>query len=188
MSVTPGGGGSTTTISATLAGNASGTPQSGRLSLSFPTAKLSAIAGDTATIVFHTDGSLTTAQGKTAITDAIAAAKTIPHVVGAGDPLANKGGQISQSGKVGYVDVQFDQRAWTLPANTAPDFKAAVEKAVDGSGVQVAFTGQVMQAESAGWTISIFPASTWPVEPSSVSSPPPPESELLAASPPRPSP
>ncbi len=48
--VNPGGGGSTTTISATLAGNASGTPQSGRLSLSFPTAKLSAIAGDTATI------------------------------------------------------------------------------------------------------------------------------------------
>ena len=104
-------------------------------------------SGDTATIVFHTDGSLTTAQGQTAITDAIAAAKTIPHVVGAGDPLANKGGQISQSGKVGYVDVQFDQRAWTLPANTAPDFKAAVEKAVDGSGVQVAFTGQVMQEQ-----------------------------------------
>ena len=104
-------------------------------------------AGDSATIVFHTDGSLTSAEGKTAITKAIAAARAIPHVTDAGDPLAQKGGQISASGKVGYVDVQFDETSWELPASTAPDFKAAVEQAVAGTGVGVAFTGQVMQEQ-----------------------------------------
>lgn len=48
--VTPGSGSTTTTLSGTLAGSASGTPQSGRLTLSFPTAKLSAATGDTAIV------------------------------------------------------------------------------------------------------------------------------------------
>ena len=104
-------------------------------------------AGDTATLVFRTDGSLDDPAAKQAVMAAIAAAAKIPHATGGGDPYAQKGGQISQSGKIGYVDIPFDQRSWTLPANTRTDLKAAVEQAVAGSPVQVAFTGQVMQEQ-----------------------------------------
>jgi RND superfamily putative drug exporter len=104
-------------------------------------------AGDAATIVFHTDGKLTDAQNKATIEKVIAAAKTVDHVTGAGDPFAQQGGAISPQGNVGFVDVQFDKQGWDLPENVIPDFKAAVDQAAAGSAVQVAFTGQAVQEQ-----------------------------------------
>ncbi len=104
-------------------------------------------AGDSATIVFHTDGKLTDAQNKATVEKVIAAAKTVDHVTGAGDPFAQKGGAISPQGNVGFVDVQFDGQGWSLPANVIPDFKSATEKAAAGSAVQIAYTGQAVQEQ-----------------------------------------
>ncbi len=102
-------------------------------------------AGDSATIVFHTDGKLSDPAAKQAVAAALAAATKVSHVTGAGDPYASENGQISESGNIGYADVQFDDQAWSLPENVIPDFKAAVDGAVKGSPVQVAYTGQAAQ-------------------------------------------
>ncbi len=102
-------------------------------------------AGDSATIVFHTDGKLTDPAAKQAVAAALAAATKVTHVTGAGDPYTSESGQISENGNIGYADVQFDDQAWSLPENVIPDFKAAVDGAVKGSPVQVAYTGQAAQ-------------------------------------------
>ncbi len=102
-------------------------------------------AGDSATIVFHTNGKLTDPAAKQAVAAALAAATKVSHVTGAGDPYTSENGQISESGNIGYADVQFDDQAWSLPENVIPDFKAAVDGAVKGSPVQVAYTGQAAQ-------------------------------------------
>ncbi len=102
-------------------------------------------AGDSATIVFHTDGKLTDPAAKQAVAAALAAATKVTHVTGAGDPYTSENGQISENGNIGYADVQFDDQAWSLPENVIPDFKAAVDGAVKGSPVQVAYTGQAAQ-------------------------------------------
>ena len=104
-------------------------------------------AGDSATIVFHTDGKLTDAQNKATVEKVIAAAKTVDHVTGAGDPFTNQGGAISPQGNVGFVDVQFDGQGWDLPANVIPDFKDATTKAAAGSSVGIAYTGQAVQEQ-----------------------------------------
>ncbi len=102
-------------------------------------------AGDSATIVFHTDGKLSDPAAKQAVAAALAAATKVTHVTGAGDPYTSENGQISESDNIGYADVQFDDQAWSLPENVIPDFKAAVDGAVKGSPVQVAYTGQAAQ-------------------------------------------
>ncbi len=102
-------------------------------------------AGDSATIVFHTDGKLSDPAAKQAVAAALAAATKVTHVTGAGDPYTSENGQISENGNIGYADVQFDDQAWSLPENVIPDFKAAVDGAVKGSPVQVAYTGQAAQ-------------------------------------------
>lgn len=104
-------------------------------------------AGDSATIVFYTDGKLTDAQNKATVDKIIAAAKTVDHVTGAGDPFTQQGGAISPEGNVGFVDIQFDGQAWGLPANVIPDFKSATEAAAQGSPVQIAYTGQAVQEQ-----------------------------------------
>jgi RND superfamily putative drug exporter len=102
-------------------------------------------AGDSATIVFKAPDGLAAPAAEEAVAAAIAAAQGVPHIVAAGDPYAGESGQISQDGTVGYVDVQFDQQGWTLPAGTIDQLKEDVRAAVDGSGVDVAFTGNAVQ-------------------------------------------
>ena len=104
-------------------------------------------AGDSATIVFHTDGTLSDAANKAAVEKILAAAKTVEHVTGAGDPFTQDGGAISPQGNVGFADVQFDAQGWSLPSNVIPDFKAATEAAAAGSSVQIAYTGQAVQEQ-----------------------------------------
>ena len=104
-------------------------------------------AGDSATIVFYADGKLADAQNKAAVDKIIAAAKTVDHVTGAGDPFSQQGGAISPDGNIGFVDVQFDGQAWGLPANVIPDFKSVTEAAAEGSSVQIAYTGQAVQEQ-----------------------------------------
>ncbi len=104
-------------------------------------------AGDSATIVFHTDGKLTDAQNKATVEKVIAAAKSADRVTGAGDPFTQESGAISPEGNVGFVDVQFDGQGWDLPANVIPDFKDATTAAAAGSSVQIAYTGQAVQEQ-----------------------------------------
>lgn len=104
-------------------------------------------AGDSATIVFHTDGKLTDAQNKATVDKVIAAAKTVDRVTGAGDPFTQDGGAISPEGNVGFVDVQFNGQGWDLPANVIPDFKDATAAAAAGSSVQIAYTGGAVQEQ-----------------------------------------
>jgi RND superfamily putative drug exporter len=104
-------------------------------------------AGDSATIVFHTDGKLTDAQNKATVDKVIAAAKTVDRVTGAGDPFTQDGGAISPEGNVGFVDVQFNGQGWDLPANVIPDFKDATTAAAAGSSVQIAYTGGAVQEQ-----------------------------------------
>ncbi|MGA0121460.1 MAG: MMPL family transporter [Gaiellales bacterium] len=108
-------------------------------------ARFPARAGDSATIVFKAPDGLAAPAAKEAVGAAIAAAQGVPHIVAAGDPYAGESGQISQDGTVGYVDVQFDQQGWTLPAGTIDQLKDDVRGAVAGSGVDVAFTGNAVQ-------------------------------------------
>ena len=102
-------------------------------------------SGDSATIVFKSDQSLTTPAAKAAIGRAIAAAKAVPHVSEAGDPYTENAGQISTEGTVGYVDVQFDMQGWSLPAGVVDQLKGDIKDALVGSGIEVAFTGQATQ-------------------------------------------
>jgi RND superfamily putative drug exporter len=104
-------------------------------------------AGDSATIVFHTDGKLTDAQNKATVDKVIAAAKTVDRVTGAGDPFTQDGGAISPEGNVGFVDVQFNGQGWDLPAHVIPDFKDATTAAAAGSSVQIAYTGGAVQEQ-----------------------------------------
>ena len=104
-------------------------------------------AGDSATIVFYSDAKLADAPNKAAVDKIIAAAKTVDHVTGAGDPFTQQGGAISPDGTIGFVDVQFDGQAWGLPANVIPDFKSATEAAAEGTSVQIAYTGQAVQEQ-----------------------------------------
>ena len=104
-------------------------------------------AGDSATIVFYSDGKLADPQNKAAVDKIIAAAKTVDHVTGAGDPFTQQSGAISPEGNIGFVDIQFDGQAWGLPANVIPDFKSATEAAAQGSSVQIAYTGQAVQEQ-----------------------------------------
>lgn len=104
-------------------------------------------AGDSATIVFHTDGKLTDAENKATVDKVIAAAKTVDRVTGAGDPFTQDGGAISPEGNVGFVDVQFNGQGWDLPANVIPDFKDATAAAAAGSSVQIAYTGGAVQEQ-----------------------------------------
>ncbi len=104
-------------------------------------------AGDSATIVFYSDGKLADPQNKAAVDKIIAAAKTVDHVTGAGDPFTQQSGAISPEGNIGFVDIQFDGQAWGLPANVIPDFKSTTEAAAQGSSVQIAYTGQAVQEQ-----------------------------------------
>ena len=89
--------------------------QSGRaqtfLAHSFP-----AQAGDAAQIVFHTSGPVSLPANARRIDRLVATIAPLPHVTAVVNPLSRRGaGQVSQSRRIAYATVQFDQQADDLP-------------------------------------------------------------------------
>jgi RND superfamily putative drug exporter len=105
-------------------------------------------AGDSATLVFAVqDGRLDAGAARQAVARAVSAAARVPHVEGVGKPFAEEGGGLSPDGRIAYADVQFSETAWEVPKQDVERLEAAVRGAVEDSGVQAEFTGQVIAAE-----------------------------------------
>ncbi len=93
------------------------------------------VAGDAAQIVFSSDTPLTDAAGREAVAAATAAASEVPGVIDVGDPYEQRAGALSEDGTIGFVNVQFDEKASELDneqiAQLQEDVSAATE---DSSG------------------------------------------------------
>ncbi len=104
-------------------------------------------AGDSAQLVFAVeDGRLDGGASRQAVQRALAAAGGIPGVEDVGDPFAGTGGQLSDDGRVAFSDVQFSEAAFDVPVDDVERFQDDTLAAVEGSGVQLEFAGQVIQA------------------------------------------
>jgi putative drug exporter of the RND superfamily len=105
-------------------------------------------AGDSATLVFAVeDGRLDGGAAREAVARAAAAAASVPGVEGVGKPFADQGGAVSSDGRIAYADVQFDETSWEVPKEDVERLEADVIAAVEGTGVQAEFTGQVIAAQ-----------------------------------------
>jgi putative drug exporter of the RND superfamily len=105
-------------------------------------------AGDSATLVFALEnGRLDAAAGRAGIERALAAAAEVPGVESVGTPFAARGGALSSDGQIAYADVQFGETGWEVPAENVERLEADVRSALEGSGVQAEFTGEVIAAQ-----------------------------------------
>jgi putative drug exporter of the RND superfamily len=105
-------------------------------------------AGDSATLAFAVEnGRLDSGASRSTIARALAVAAKIPGVEGVGKPFAEEGGDVSSDGRIAYADVQFGKTAWEVPKQYVERLEADVQAAVEGSGVQAEFTGQVVAAQ-----------------------------------------
>lgn len=104
-------------------------------------------AGDDATLVFFTeDGTLRTAARRAAVAAVLADVARQEGVTDVSDPFASpRTGQVSRDGTVAFARVQYDREAEEF--DEAPDDGLAEASArVEGTGVQVARGGQVVDA------------------------------------------
>jgi RND superfamily putative drug exporter len=105
-------------------------------------------AGDSATLVFAVeDGRLDDGSAREAVERALGAAAHVPGVESVGKPLAGEGGDLSADGTIAYADVQYGEAAMEIPTEDVERLDADVRAAVEGSGVQAEFTGQVIAAQ-----------------------------------------
>ena len=72
------------------------------------------VAGDAAQIVFSSDTPLTDEAGREAVAAATEAASEVPGVIDIGDPYEQRAGALSEDGTIGFVNVQFDEKASEL--------------------------------------------------------------------------
>jgi len=107
-------------------------------------------AGDSATVVFAVDtGRVDDGVAKATVAEALASADGIPGVESVGDPFGGDGGQLSDSGRIAYVDVQFSGQAYDVASEDVDRLEERVLEAVEGTPVQAEFTGAVIQAQEA---------------------------------------
>jgi putative drug exporter of the RND superfamily len=104
-------------------------------------------SGESAQLVFAVPEGRTLAEGDApaAIRDALTAAAAVPGVEDVGNPLTADAGDVSDDGRIAYVDVQFSQQSFDVPTEDVDQLKDTTEAAVAGSGVQLEFTGPVIQ-------------------------------------------
>ena len=104
-------------------------------------------SGESAQLVFAVPEGQTLAQGQAprAIRDAIQAAAAVPGVEDVGNPLTGDGGDVSDDRRIAYVDVQFSEQSFDVPKEDVDQLKETTEAAVAGSGVELQFTGPVIQ-------------------------------------------
>jgi RND superfamily putative drug exporter len=104
-------------------------------------------SGDAAQLVFAVpEGRLDAGSAKAAVDEALQAADGIPGVQSVGDPFAGTGGQLSKDGRIAFADVQFSEAAFDVPTEDVDALRDDTRGAVEGSGVELEFTGPVIQA------------------------------------------
>jgi RND superfamily putative drug exporter len=98
-------------------------------------------SGDTADVVFHTAGPITSAANRVAITAAVHRLGPLAHVVSVAGPFAAAGShQVARDGHIAYAVVQFDTTTDHLPAH-AVNAVIATAEAADHRGFTVALGG-----------------------------------------------
>jgi RND superfamily putative drug exporter len=104
-------------------------------------------SGEAAQLVFAVPEGERLDQGgaPAAIRDALVAASRVPGVEGVGNPLTDQDGAISDDMRIAFADVQFSQAAFDVPVKDVDALKEDTLAAVAGSGVQLEFTGPVIQ-------------------------------------------
>ncbi|MGD9573231.1 MAG: MMPL family transporter [Thermoleophilia bacterium] len=103
-------------------------------------------SGDAAQLVFAVDeGSLESGDARAALDAALVAAGEVPGVQEVGDPFAGSGGAVSEDGRIAFADVQFAEASFDVPIEDIDQLKEDTQAAVDGSGVELQFTGPVIQ-------------------------------------------
>jgi len=104
-------------------------------------------SGESAQLVFAVPEGQTLAEGQapTAIRDALQAAAAVPGVEDVGNPLTGDAGDVSDDRRIAYADVQFSQQSFDVPLEDVDQLKETTEAAVAGSGVELQFTGPVIQ-------------------------------------------
>ena len=108
-------------------------------------AKFPAFAGDSADVVVHTEGAVTSRANKATFTKLVDELKGLPHVATVRSPFDKGGqGQISSDGHIAYAEVQFDDQTQDLP-------KAAIRRVIHtaeaarASGFRVELGGQPIE-------------------------------------------
>ncbi len=103
-------------------------------------------SGDAAQMVFAVDeGRLDRGAAQSAVDAALASAGEVPGVQDVGDPFAGTGGRLSEDGRIAFADVQFAEASFDVPLEDVDLLKEEALAAVDGSGVEIQFTGPVIQ-------------------------------------------
>ena len=105
-------------------------------------------AGDSASLVFAVEsGRLDSGEARAALERALAAAAGAPEVEGVGTPFTAEGGDVSEDGRIAYVDVQYADPAVEIPAGAVDELQDSVRAAVEGTGVEVEFTGAAVEEQ-----------------------------------------
>jgi putative drug exporter of the RND superfamily len=104
-------------------------------------------SGDAATLVFAVDqGEISGGEERAAVDRGLAAAAAVDDVQSVGDPFAGEDGAVAENDRIARVDVQFGDAAFDVPKASVEALQDDVRAAVEGSPVEVEFTGQVIQA------------------------------------------
>jgi RND superfamily putative drug exporter len=104
-------------------------------------------AGDSAQVVFETEGSMADPEAKADVQAAADAALDIPGVVAVGNPYEGQGGGISEDGHIAFMDVQFDTPAAEVDEEYVHQLEEDVRAAVgEDSATDVEFGGPVMNS------------------------------------------
>jgi RND superfamily putative drug exporter len=103
-----------------------------------------AAANEGATVVFYADeGTIRQGERSQAIAEARREISALPQVTSVGDPLAGRGGQVSDDGRVAFATVQYDRPAFEVEQEDAQQLESAARVA-EGDGLQVAMRGPVV--------------------------------------------
>lgn len=104
--------------------------------------------GDSATVVLSVaSGKLQTPDRTAAIRNALAAIERQPHVTAVDDPFAD--GRLSRDGRTAFTTVSYDAEADDLKAPPRERLEHAT-KPLERAGVQVAMSGQIIDAGNEG--------------------------------------
>jgi RND superfamily putative drug exporter len=98
-------------------------------------------SGDTADVVFHSTGPITSPANRAVISGVVGRLGPLAHVVAVASPLSAAGShQVARDGHIAYAVVQFDTTTAQLPA-TAVKAVIATAEAADHRGFTVALGG-----------------------------------------------
>jgi RND superfamily putative drug exporter len=107
-------------------------------------------SGDTAEVVFKTDGNITDPAVQQRIEGVLAEVGKVPHVVGIASPYDDGGERnIAKAGDIAYATIQFDKRANDIPKSVGTKI-IDIAAAQSHDGLQVEAGGQIIQNSEQG--------------------------------------